>query len=270
VIPVSEMEDADLERRFGGVRRLYGEEAACRIAQAHIGIVGIGGVGSWTAEALARSGVGALTLIDLDMVAESNTNRQIHAIESEYGKAKVGVMAARVAAIHPACRVTSIEDFVTLENVSTCLPNHLDVVVDAIDLVCVKAAMIAHCFRNCLPVITAGAAGGKTDPTRIFRDDLARVTQDPLLSKVRALLRREYGFPKGEAKKPSKKFGVPAIFSTEPLRVPESCSGASDDFPRQGLSCVGYGSSVCVTASIGFAAAALALELACGCYNPAR
>lgn len=265
------MEAADLERRFGGVRRLYGEEAARRIAGAHIAVVGIGGVGSWTAEALARSGVGALTLIDLDMVAESNTNRQIHALGKEYGKAKVDVMAERIAAIHPACRVTTLEDFVTLENVSVCLPDHLDVVVDAIDAVRVKAAMIAHCCRSSLPIVTAGAAGGKTDPTRICRDDLARVTQDPLLSKVRALLRREYGFPKGEAKKPPKKFGVPALFSTEPVRAPESCPGASgDSLPLQGLSCVGFGSSVCVTASIGFAAAALALELACEASGQAK
>jgi tRNA A37 threonylcarbamoyladenosine dehydratase len=258
------MNGADFERRFGGVRRLYGEEFARRIARAHIGVVGIGGVGSWTAEALARSGVGALTLIDLDMVAESNTNRQIHALGEEYGKAKVDVMAARVKAIHPACRVTVIEDFVTRENVSDCLPDYLDVVVDAIDSADVKAAMIAHCCRSRLRIVTAGAAGGKTDPTRICRDDLARVTQDPLLARVRTLLRREYGFPGGETKKPSRKFGVPALFSTEPMRASERCQGASGDFARNGLSCAGFGSSVCVTGGIGFAVAAHALELLCG------
>ncbi|MDR2164603.1 MAG: tRNA threonylcarbamoyladenosine dehydratase [Zoogloeaceae bacterium] len=258
--------DADIERRFGGVRRLYGETAARRIAKARVCVAGIGGVGSWTVEALARSGIGALTLIDLDMVAESNTNRQIHALGNEYGKAKVDVMAARVAAIHPDCQITPVETFVTLENVASLLANTPDCVVDAVDDARVKAAMIAHCRRKGIPIVTAGAAGGQKDPTRIRQDDLARVTQDPLLARTRALLRREYGFPAGAPRKASEKFGIPAIFSMEPLRYPDRCAPNSETIGTpgiQGLSCAGFGSSVCVTATFGLAAAAAALERVC-------
>jgi tRNA A37 threonylcarbamoyladenosine dehydratase len=257
-------ESADLERRFGGLKRLYGEAGARRIAAARFCVVGVGGVGSWTVEALARSQVGGLTLIDLDMVAESNTNRQIQALGMEYGKAKIEVMATRVKAIHPACRIRLIEDFVTLDNVAERLADDVDGVIDAIDDARVKAAMIAHCRQNGIPVITAGAAGGQVDPTRIRRDDLARVTQDPLLAKVRTRLRREYGFPGGSASGKTRKFGVTAIYSTEPLRYPETACAPKTP-SRQGpvgLNCAGFGSSVCVTAVMGFAAAAAALDIA--------
>ncbi|MCX8145029.1 MAG: tRNA threonylcarbamoyladenosine dehydratase [Azovibrio sp.] len=247
----------DLERRFGGLARLYGAAGAARLEAAHVGVVGVGGVGSWAAEALARSAIGRITLIDLDMVAESNTNRQIQALGDEYGKAKVEVMAARILAINPACEIHCIEDFVTRENVATLLDTRLDVVIDAIDQVRVKAAMIAHCRRQGIAIVTAGAAGGQTDPTRIQRDDLTRTIQDPLLAKVRALLRKEYGFPRAP-----KRFGIPAIYSTEPLRYPEAvcATGAS----ASGLNCAGFGSSVCVTAPMGFAAAATAIDILLG------
>lgn len=245
-------EVADIERRFGGVSRLYGAAGTAALRAAHVAVVGIGGVGSWAAEALARSGVGKLTLIDLDMVAESNTNRQIHALGDAYGKAKVDAMAERIRAINPDCRVTTIEDFVTADNVVALLPGTLQAVVDAIDQVRVKAAMIAHCHRLNLPLVTAGAAGGQIDPTRITCDDLARTTQDPLLAKVRSLLRRDYGFPRD----PKKKFGIPAVYSTEPLRYPDPGTHCDTNVGPQGLSCAGFGSSVCVTAPMGFAAAA--------------
>ncbi|MDR3323977.1 MAG: tRNA threonylcarbamoyladenosine dehydratase [Zoogloeaceae bacterium] len=263
----------DLDRRFGGIKRLYGDAAAQKMQAAHVCVVGVGGVGSWAVEALARSGVGCLTLIDLDMVAESNTNRQIQALGEEYGKAKVEVMAGRIAAINPACRIHAIEDFVSRENVAALLSGDLDAVVDAIDEARVKAAIIAHCRTNGIPVVTAGAAGGQTDPTRIRRDDLAYTLQDPLLAKVRTLLRREYGFASGASGKKGKpeKFGVPAIYSTEPLRYPEQvCTPDSSHAPQSGsggLNCAGFGSSVCVTAPIGFAAAATALEQL---INPVR
>lgn len=246
----------DLERRFGGVGRLYGLDALQTFQSAHVCIVGIGGVGSWAAEALARSSIGHITLIDLDMIAESNVNRQIHALGDEFGKAKVSAMAARIRAINPVCHVTEIEDFVSTENLEDTLGADFDYVVDAIDQVRVKAAMIAYCKGRKIPLITAGAAGGQIDPTRIQVTDLAHTIQDPLLSKVRALLRKEYGFSRDQ----KKKFNIPAVFSTEPLRYPESPT-ACDLAPNQaGLGCAGFGSSVCITATFGLFSAAEALR----------
>lgn len=250
---VTDAPDADLQRRFGGVARLYGGAAYRRFTRAHAVVIGIGGVGSWTAEALARSGVHALTLIDLDHIAESNTNRQIHALGDEYGKSKVVAMAARIAAINPACHVTTIEEFVTPENAATALPA-ADVVIDCIDQVSAKAALIAHCRAQRVQVVTCGAAGGRIDPTRIRADDLARATGDPLLAKVRYRLRRQYGFPREGARR-APKFGVAAVFSDEPVRRP-----AQDCDPAARLACAGYGSTVAVTAALGFAAAAVALQ----------
>ena len=247
---------ADLARRFGGVRRLYGEAALARFQAVHVCVVGIGGVGSWAAEALARSAIGRLTLIDLDMVAESNVNRQIHALGDAFGKAKTDAMAGRILAINPSCRVETVEDFVSPDNVDEMLGRGFDFVIDAIDHVRTKAAMIAWCRRSGIAMITAGGAGGQVDPGRIRIGDLARTVQDPLLSKVRALLRREYGFPR-DAKK---KFGVPAVFSEEPLRYPESGAACDEPPTLAGLNCAGFGSSVCVTASFGLFAAGEVLK----------
>ncbi|MDR1709054.1 MAG: tRNA threonylcarbamoyladenosine dehydratase [Candidatus Accumulibacter sp.] len=248
-------EDApDLERRFGGVRRLWGGAALGRFRAARAAVVGLGGVGSWAAEALARSAVGAIALIDLDMIAESNVNRQIHAFDGAFGRGKADALAERVRAINPACRVEAVEDFVTPENVSDLIGGEFDAVVDAIDQVRAKAAIVAHCARRGLFVVTAGGAGGKLDPARARVADLARAEQDPLLAKLRARLRREYGFPRGAARR----FGVPAVFSDEPARRPENACAAA------GLACAGYGSSVCVTAVFGFLAANLALESIAG------
>lgn len=251
------MMDVDLERRFGGVARLYGASGAERLRQAHVAVVGIGGVGSWVAEALARTGLGAITLIDLDMVAESNTNRQIQALGEVYGQAKVAAMAERIAAINPCCHVATIEDFVTPENVAHILDGPFTAVVDAIDQVRAKAAMIAHCHRRARVIITVGAAGGQIDPTQVCAADLSRTTQDPLLAKVRSSLRRDYGFPRD----PKKKFGVAAIYSTEPLRYPDSAQTCEVERGPSGLNCAGFGSSVCVTAAFGLAAAAQAINL---------
>lgn len=257
---------ADRERRFGGLARLYGEAGAGQLRAAHVCVVGIGGVGSWVAEALARSGIGALTLIDLDMVAESNTNRQIHALGDVYGKAKVDAMAERILAINPECGVTTVEDFVTPENTGEMLDKGFDAVIDAIDQVKAKAAMIAHCRRHRLPIVTAGAAGGQIDPTQIRLADLSQTVQDPLLAKVRSVLRRDYGFPR-DAKK---KFGVTAVYSTEPLRYPEKNSACAMDSGPTGLNCAGFGSSVCVTSVFGMAAAAHVLSLLASTRNTGR
>ena len=247
----------DHERRFGGVARLYGVEGAARLTAAHVCVVGIGGVGSWSAEALARSGVGRITLVDLDMVAESNTNRQIHALGDIYGKAKVDAMAERILAINPACQVNCVEDFVTAENIEQILGHDFSVVIDAIDQVRVKAAMIAFCRRRKLPIVVAGAAGGQLDPTQIRIADLTQTIQDPLLAKVRSILRREYGF----ARDGKKKFGVPAVYSTEPLRYPATDSSCDIESGPAGLNCAGFGSSVCVTSAFGMAAAAQAIQI---------
>lgn len=246
----------DRERRFGGVTRLYGTEGAQRLHAANVCIVGIGGVGSWSAEALARTGVGRITVVDLDMVAESNTNRQIHALDDVYGKAKVEAIAERILAINPDCKVSCIEDFVTQENAQAILENNFSVVIDAIDQVRAKAAMIAVCRKLKTPIVVAGAAGGQIDPTQIRIDDLSKTVQDPLLSKVRALLRREYAFPRDT----KKKFNVPAVFSTEPLRYPDKAAACNTEKGPAGLNCAGFGSSVCVTSVFGMAAAAQAIR----------
>jgi len=247
---------ADFERRFGGVGRLHGTATLQRYRSAHVCIVGIGGVGSWTAEALARSGIGALTLIDLDHVAESNINRQAHAVGENLGKAKVGAMAERIRAINPECRVVGIEDFVTPENAGELLPASADVVVDAIDQVRAKIAMIACCRARRQPIVVAGGAGGKSDPCRIRVDDLARTVQDPLLAKVRAGLRKAHGFTRD----PKRRFGVAAIFSDESPQVTQTAACDLPGSGGHGLNCAGYGSSVCITASVGLFAASVALR----------
>ena len=260
--------EVDAERRFGGIDRLYGADAAAALAMSHACVIGIGGVGSWCVEALARSGVGRLTLIDLDHVSESNINRQAHALDDTLGQAKVSAMADRVLAFSPHCCVHTIDDFLTSENASALLKD-FDVVIDAIDNVRAKVAIAATCRTRRIPLVMAGGAGGKLDPAQIRIDDLARTLQDPLLSKVRARLRKEHGFTR-DAKK---KFGIEAVFSIEPLRypVPVSCAaGESADGgeigahetaaagPR-GLACAGYGSSMAVTASVGLFCASRAI-----------
>ncbi|MFY9329751.1 MAG: tRNA threonylcarbamoyladenosine dehydratase [Georgfuchsia sp.] len=252
--------ESDYERRFGGIARLFGAEGAGRIAAAHVCVIGIGGVGSWAAEALARSGVGQITLIDLDHVAESNINRQIQADDSTLGQAKVLAMQQRIARINPQCAVVCIDEFIDPENVATLLPAGATV-IDAIDQVRAKAALAAHCRRHKIPLIMTGGAGGRTDPTCICIVDLSRTTQDALASKVRARLRSEYGFPRD----PKKKFGIECVYSQEPIRRPvnESCDieGGGMKQGLSGLNCAGYGSSVTVTAAFGMAAAARVLSL---------
>jgi tRNA threonylcarbamoyladenosine dehydratase len=213
-------------------------------------VVGIGGVGSWAAEALARCGIGALTLIDLDHVAESNFNRQIHALESTLGAAKVEVMAARIAEISPGTRVVRIDDFVGVGNVAALVDARADVVIDAIDSPRAKAAVIALCVARGQPVVVCGAAGGRTDPLALRRADLAQTRGDALLASVRARLRRDHGFPRGTGHP----FGVEAIWSPAPQPV----SAAPGAAARAGapLACAGYGSVAMVTAAMGMAAAA--------------
>ncbi len=258
--------ESDHQRRFGGIARLYGVAGAQRIAAAHVCVIGIGGVGSWASEALARSGIGRITLVDLDHVAESNINRQVQADDVSLGQAKVLAMRERIARINPHCEVVCIEEFIDPENVAAVLPA-CDAVIDAIDQVRAKAALVAHCKRQKVLLVTTGGAGGRLDPTRIRIDDLSRTTQDALASKVRSRLRSEYGFTRD----PKRKFGIDCVYSPEQIHRPADpfcavgAEGGSDETPEsgglQGLNCAGYGSSVTVTAAFGLVAAARVMAL---------
>jgi len=254
----------DYERRFSGVRRLYGEQGLAKLQAAHACIIGIGGVGSWAVEALARSAVGHITLIDLDNIAESNVNRQLHAIDGAFGMAKVTAMAQRVKAINPACVVQEIEEFVTPENVAEMLNSGFDMVLDAIDDARAKVAIAAYCKKNNIQLVTVGGAGGRLDPTKIKQGDLSQVVGDRLLAKVRNQLRRDHGFPKAptSAKKSAAKFGITAVYSDEQVLQPNAEIEQSCEVETAitGLNCAGYGSSVCVTAPFGIAAAAIVLS----------
>ncbi|HEY8607433.1 MAG TPA: tRNA cyclic N6-threonylcarbamoyladenosine(37) synthase TcdA [Noviherbaspirillum sp.] len=249
--------DIDFERRFGGVARLYGATGLARFQAAHVCVVGVGGVGSWIVEALARSAIARITMIDLDNVAESNVNRQIHALSDTLGKPKVSAMAERIRQINPYCLVTEIEDFISPDNLDQTIgAGRYDYVIDAIDSVKAKAALIAYCRDHGIRLVTIGGAGGQTDPTRIEIRDLARTEQEPLLAKVRKRLRSQYGFPRGE----KCRFGIDAVFSTEPLRFPEAAGHCAVGAGVSGLNCAGFGSSMVVTASFGLAAAARVLQ----------
>jgi tRNA threonylcarbamoyladenosine dehydratase len=246
-----EADEVDAERRFGGIGRLYGPPALARFRAAHVCVIGVGGVGSWIVEALARSAIGQLTLIDLDNVAESNINRQIQALSNTIGQAKIAALAERIAQINPFCRVHQIEDFIAPENLDQMLGGKgYDYVIDAIDSVKAKAAVIAYCRDHGLPIITIGSAGGQTDATRIEVRDLSKTEQEPLLKMVRKRLRSQYGFPRSI----KTKFHVDAVFSMEPLSLPETDDSCEIDAVT-GLNCAGFGSSMVVTATFGMIAA---------------
>lgn len=245
--------DIDFARRFGGIGRLYGERALERFKTAHVCVIGVGGVGSWIVEALARSAIGQLTLIDLDNVAESNINRQIQALTDTIGQPKIEALRDRIAQINPFCKVNLVEDFIEPDNIAQMIgTNKFNYVVDAIDSVKAKAALIAYCRDHALPLVTIGGAGGQIDPTKIEVRDLGRTEQEPLLKKVRKLLRAQYGFSRGE----KQKYGIDAVFSMEPLRYPEAEDACEIESSVTGLNCAGFGSSMVVTASFGMIAAA--------------
>jgi tRNA A37 threonylcarbamoyladenosine dehydratase len=256
-------------RRFAGVARLYGEPGLRAFEKAHVLVAGLGGVGSWAVEALARSGIGELTLVDFDHIAVSNINRQLHAIEDNFGKSKSEAMAERVRQINPSIKLSVIDEFLTPDNLDEHLRKNAEnpyfVVLDATDDVKMKIALAAYCEARdeigraratqqqgdkkstTIALVICGGAGGKLDPSRIKAADLAKTTQDPVLSKIRHALRKEYGF----SSDPKKKLGITAIYSDEPRQGVAS----------GGLSCAGYGSAVTVTATFGFVAAAEVLKL---------
>ena len=238
--------------RFGGITRLYGQQAFDWLAEAHFCVVGIGGVGSWVAEALVRTGIGQLTLIDLDDICVTNINRQIHADSTTIGQAKVAAMRQRCLAINPDCQIHLIDDFITRDNLFDYVQDY-DYLIDCIDAVKEKTALIAHCKRRKIPVITTGGAGGQTDPSQIQFGDVAKTQQDPLLAKVRYLLRKEYNF----SRNPKRKFGVDCVYSTEQLVYPaadgEVCHAKQDAEGPQQMDCAtGFGSATMVTGSFGF------------------
>lgn len=246
--------DADLERRFGGLRRLYGDDGYARLRALRVAVVGLGGVGSWAVEALARSGVAELVLIDMDHVAESNINRQVQALGATLGQAKGEALRARVADIHPGCRVHVVDDFATPENWPQLLPVAVDAVIDACDQTRTKVAMAAWARESGAGFVTVGAAGGKRLAHAVEVGDLAQASHDPLLASVRQRLRREHGAPRDGA------IGIDCVFSREAVRAPAGAECAADG----SLNCHGYGSSVMVTASFGLAAAARSIETLIG------
>ncbi len=254
------MSQEDFNERFGGIRRLYGIAEAETIRQSHFCVVGIGGVGSWAVEALARSGVGAITLIDHDDIAVSNSNRQLHTLSSTLNRSKVEVMAERVREINPACEVTAIDDLLVEANIEKYIRKEFSYVVDAIDSIRHKAALIYYCKRNRIPIITTGGAGGITDPTRIQITDLSRTHNDPLAAKVRARLRATYGY----SRNPKSRFGIDCVFSDEQHRYPKEDGTVCQQKPGvKGvtLDCnFGYGSATFVTATFAFAAVSRAID----------
>ena len=236
----------NFEQRFGGIGRLFTPEGLAKLRQSHICVIGIGGVGSWAVEALARSGIGKITMIDMDDICVTNINRQIHALTSTVATLKTEAMKTRIAEINPECQVEIIDDFISPDNLADYLNRGYDYVIDAIDSVKTKAALIAYCKRNKIRLITTGGAGGQTDPSQIQIADLSKTIQDPLASKVRSLLRKEYHF----SQNPKRKFGVDCVFSTQPLIFPKMGEGCEISAT---MNCAnGFGAVTIVTATFAF------------------
>jgi len=251
---------SDYENRFGGIARLYGQQAYELLRHSHFCVIGIGGVGSWAAEALARTGIGEITLIDHDDIASSNINRQIHALSDTTEQSKVEVMAERIQQINPDCKVNIIDDFISETNCEKYLQIHYDYVIDAIDSIKFKCAIIYYCKRNKIKIITTGGAGGLTDPTKINVSDLAKTWNDPLAAKVRSQLRRQYNYTKN----PKRSFGIKCVYSTQQQQYQKG--DGSVGFAKPGvkgvhLDCaLGFGSATQVTATFGFVAVSKAIE----------
>ncbi|WP_019613131.1 tRNA cyclic N6-threonylcarbamoyladenosine(37) synthase TcdA [Psychromonas ossibalaenae] len=252
---------SNYENRFGGIKRLYGSKALNKFQKSHVCVVGIGGVGSWVAESLARSGIGKITLIDMDDICVTNTNRQVHALSDTIGQTKIEAMAARCKQINPEIEVTCIDDFIDKQNCFDYLSSEFDYIFDGIDSIHAKVALVAHCKRNKFPLLTCGGAGGQLDPTQIQVTDLARTIQDPLAAKVRSELRRHFNFTTN----PKRKFRVNCVFSTEQLSYPdmngEVCKEKAQSDGSMKMDCAsGFGASTMVTASFAFVGVAFILK----------
>lgn len=254
----------DYINRFGGGGRLYGKTALQTFSQAHVMVVGLGGIGSWTVESLARSGIGAFTLVDLDDLCITNTNRQIHAHEGNYGQMKAEALAKRILEINPHCKINVELSFYSARTSEALLASQPDIVIDAIDTTLAKCHLLASCVRKGIPIFTSGGAGGKTDATKIKVSDLTRVHGDRLISSVRKELRTKYGFPNGDNKK-AKKFYIPTVFSDEEMTPPQPCSlddheGIEPNTPKNLNCATGYGAITHVTATFGFFLSQLVLD----------
>ncbi len=250
------------QHRFGGLIRLYGTQACHKLLHSHILVVGIGGVGSWIAEALVRSGIGKITLVDLDEICVTNTNRQIHTNCETIGKSKTAIMAKRLKEINPELIVNCIEDFLGKDNIAEYITAEFSLVFDAIDDAIDKTEIIAYCKKNNYPIITIGSSGGKKDPSKITYGDLTKTPGDPMFLKIRNNLRRKHGFSRDT----EQKFDVEAIYSTEPMTYPDNKgeTSSSKAFIEAGekLDCgSGYGASTMITASFGLLAASRAIHL---------
>ena len=248
-------------QRFGGLARLYGQDALVALHKAHFAVIGLGGVGTWVAEALARSGVGELTLIELDDVCVTNTNRQSHALKSNIGRSKNAVISARLKDINPEIIIHSIEDFIDQDNMNSFIGKQHDVVIDAMDAAHIKARLVAYCLAIKVRLITVGSSGGKRDPQQVRVADLGRTESDPMLVKIRTQLYRHFNFSRDK----NRKFRVDAVFSTEQMVYPKPDGSVCMDkqFLEAGvkLDCAGgFGSSVMVTGTFGFVAATKAIE----------
>ena len=260
----AETESADLKRRFAGIARLYGDAGFARLQDAQLCVIGIGGVGSWAAESLARSGVGSLCLVDMDIVAESNINRQLLATSDTLGRDKIDVMRERIEQINPSCLVTLVDDFISPDNLELVLSKQFDFVIDCIDDFRTKAALISYCRRNKTNLLTVGGAGGQIDPAKIVQADLSRTEHDVLLARTRKLLRQDYGFPKNL----KRSFSIPCVYSKEQLVYPDGDGGISPQRPASedttqsnALNCAGgIGSITHITASFGLVASAYVLN----------
>ena len=256
--------NTETRARFAGIERLHGQGALDRFASAHVAVVGIGGVGSWAVEALARSGIGKLTLIDAEDICVSNTNRQLPALDGQYGRNKVDAMAERCRAINPGMAVDAVASFLTPSNMEALLGGGFDLVLDACDSFRTKVEMIAYCRRRKQPIITVGAAGGRTDVTQIRVRDLSRTEHDAMLSLIRKKLRGEFNFPKNH----DRYFGVPAVYSLENVRYPQADGSVCGVRPKLGadealkLDCgAGLGAATHVTGAFAFAAVGKAMEM---------
>lgn len=244
--------------RFGGVARLYGEASLENFTKSHVAVIGIGGVGSWAVESLARSGIGKITMVDLDEICVTNINRQLHAMDGEIGKQKTDAMAERLRLINPECEVICEQAFYNEKTADRLLSSGYDFVIDAIDLLMQKTHLLAECKKRKFPVVSCGGAGGISDPTTIKITDIARVTNDPLMRKVRTRLRSHYGFPKAVNNK-HKKFKIECVFVDQAPVYPNSCDTTKEGSMR--LNCEsGFGSITHMTATIGLFAAQRALK----------
>lgn len=241
--------DDEYKRRFAGIGRVYGASRLTTFEQAHVMVIGIGGVGSWAAEALARTAIGELTLVDMDILVASNINRQLPALTDTLGLEKTQAMAERIRGINPRIKLNIIDDFLTADNLPQLLATLPDVVLDCIDDVKAKLALILHCQRHKIPLVVSGSAGGKTDPLSIRVADLSKTEYDPMLAKIRRTLRHDYSM----CKKPKDKFGVTCVYSIEQPYQLETCTTG-------GLQCGGYGSATVMTASVGLVAVAEVLK----------